>query len=713
MALRPTKRKDDERINSIMFGSVDPVAINPDEVIIDPADVIVDEVEINPDDVVIDDVVPDIEGINREVPASVRFELSGLESTDDKLSALRKYYPDAQAVGDNFLMTDPDTGQQMVFNIEGWMPSWGDLTGFAPEALGIAGGMGGAAVAGTLGTALSPIGTFAAGSAVGGVGYAAGKNTAQSFINDWYGNTDTRSLQDQALGVAGDVAIGAAGEGAGRLVAAGARTIGKPILDKAGDALYGLKARTLGGKADNTAAAAERLAVFDDVGVSPTPGMIARGDTGLRELAASRTPGYTQDGVRRVEDQLTSQWDNALGGQTGANAPSRGETGQVVKDSVEQFGKDAYAQTNRMYDEVGELAGNTPVTGAAVKEHLAKISTRFDKAGTSEKLNLGKTYEGVLGQTRAIVDDINKGASFTTVKEARTSINALARDAGTPAEKRMYEELSSALTRDMEDAAIRSGDDVLAKWKAADARYKRVMSDDDVISRRAIGEILNKESTESIYNLVQSSTKNSTAKITRILEQVKAGGGEAAAQEVFRGVFGRLGMNNKGVFSASTLVRDWNKMAPEARDAFMNVAGGSQLKNQMNRLAKAFAEFDAYQTQRGSFTQGLARTVGANVERSVGKLGTVGAVAHTAATGNPVGLATLGIYKFANFALGKSKESMFHNRQFVEWLAGLPRATNPQREISKLRKIADTVAGQTVRAEIRDYLSQLENEFQK
>lgn len=131
----------------------------------------------------------------------------------------------------------------------------------------------------------------------------------------------------------------------------------------------------------------------------------------------------------------------------GANAPSRGETGQVIKDSVEQFGKDAYAQTNRMYDEVGELAGNTPVTGAAVKEHLAKISTRFDKAGTSEKLNLGKTYEGVLGQTRAIVDDINKGASFTTVKEARTSINALARDAGTPAEKRMYEELSSALNR--------------------------------------------------------------------------------------------------------------------------------------------------------------------------------------------------------------------------------------------------------------------------
>ncbi|UXT56697.1 hypothetical protein FY134_03155 [Agrobacterium fabrum] len=712
MALRPTKRKD-ERVNSIMFGGVDDTAINPDEVIIDPNDVIVDEVEINPDDVVVDDVVPDLEGINREVPASVRFELSGLESPQDKLTALRKHYPDAQAVGENFLMTDPETGHQMVLNIEGWMPSWGDLTEFAPEALGIAGGMGGAAIAGAAGTALSPIGAFAAGSAGGGVGYAAGKNTAQSFINDWYGNTDTRSIADQALGVAGDVAIGAAGEGAGRLVAAGARAVGKPIIDKASNALFGLKARTLGGTADDTAAAAQRLAVFDDVGVSPTPGMIARGDTGLRELAASRTPGYTQDGVRSVEDQLTSQWDNALGGQTGANAPSRGETGQVIKDSVEQFGKDAYAQTNRMYDEVGELAGNTPVNGAAVKEHLAKISTRFDKAGTSEKLNLGKTYEGVLGQARAIVDDINKGASFTTVKEARTSINALARDAGTPAEKRMYEELSTALTRDMEDAAIRSGDDVLAKWKAADARYQRVMSDDDVISRRAMGEILNKESTESIYNLVQSSTKNSTAKITRILEQVKAGGGEAAAQEVFRGVFGRLGMNNKGVFSASTLVRDWNKMAPEARDAFMNVAGGSQLKNQMNRLAKAFAEFDAYQTQRGSFTQGLARTVGANVERSVGKLGTVGAVAHTAATGNPVGLATLGIYKFANLALGKSKESMFHNRQFVEWLAGLPRATNPQREISKLRKIADTVAGQTVRAEIRDYLSQLENEFQK
>lgn len=72
-------------------------------------------------------------------------------------------------------MTDPETGHQMVLNIEGWMPSWGDLTEFAPEALGIAGGMGGAAIAGAAGTALSPIGAFAAGSAGGGVGYAAGK----------------------------------------------------------------------------------------------------------------------------------------------------------------------------------------------------------------------------------------------------------------------------------------------------------------------------------------------------------------------------------------------------------------------------------------------------------------------------------------------------------------------------------------------------------
>lgn len=85
-----------------MFGGVDDTAINPDEVIIDPNDVIVDEVEINPDDVVVDDVVPDLEGINREVPASVRFELSGLESPQDKLTALRKHYPDAQAVGENF-----------------------------------------------------------------------------------------------------------------------------------------------------------------------------------------------------------------------------------------------------------------------------------------------------------------------------------------------------------------------------------------------------------------------------------------------------------------------------------------------------------------------------------------------------------------------------------------------------------------------------------
>jgi len=56
----------------------------------------------------------------RGAPSRVRMSVGASSKPEDKLSTLKKYYPDATVWGDdNFVYTDPDTKTKVLFNPEG------------------------------------------------------------------------------------------------------------------------------------------------------------------------------------------------------------------------------------------------------------------------------------------------------------------------------------------------------------------------------------------------------------------------------------------------------------------------------------------------------------------------------------------------------------------------------------------------------------------
>lgn len=684
--------------------------IVPDDEVILDEDVIVDEdVFIDPFDVTPDQEL-DVSKIGVEVPAKVRFEVSGLDSKADKLRALQKYYPDAEPVGDNFIMTNPETGADMVLNVEGWMPSWGDVAELGPEAVGAIAGLGGSILGGigggAAGTAVPVVGNatgaIAGGIAGGGAGYSAGKNLAQSGINWLYGNDDTRDLGDRALDVAGDFALGAAGEGAGRVVGAGAKYLG----GKAINALSGTAKRSVVGSADDAALAAQRLAPFEAAGVKPTPGMIQGTAGAAREQAVARSNPVVREGIADVEQQLAGKWDDALQGYTAGLEPSRAEAGQAIREGVRGHAASVRSTTNALYDDVAEATGEAPAVGTALNQFLTETTERFAKAGQSEKLNIGSTYEAVLSQAKALSDDVAKGGSFTTLKEARTAINDIAFNSTKASEKALFKQLGKAISEDMEATAKAVGDDALTKWQKANAHFTRTRDKADINGLKPMDSLIAKETPESIFQIISSGSKNNGTLVGKIMEQVRAGGGEDAVRQVGSTVFNRLGRNPRGEFSAARLVSDWDQLAPEAKTAFMKYNGGGAVRQSMDDLVAAMKQVTDYKAagRTNSFSDGVGQSFAKHLAQKL-----EGPAAIGAAVTSPTALAGVAAYKATQFIMGNAKNKMFSSPETIRWLTGAVRSNNPVREIGKLRLIMNKTADMALKAELRDYISEVEN----
>lgn len=701
----PTRRK------SVLFGDeyvptqVEEIEIDPndvvmdDDVIVDPSDVIADE------DVVMD--APSIEGIGREVPSSVRFEISGLDDPRDKLTALRKYYPDAEPAGDgNFVMTDPESGGRMVYNVEGWMPSWGDFAEFAPEAVGIAGSLVGGAGGGALGTLASPVAGNIAGAVAGsGAGYSAGKNLAQSGINWLYGNEDTRDIGDRALDVVGDVGIGAAGEGIGRGVQFAARKA-LPVLSRtAGKALDDLRYRAGYGAADDPVEAAAAFKAFDDVGAQPTPGMIAGGERGLRESSEARIMGTPeQRGLSRVEDQIATRRNDVLDGVSANGGMSRDASGQLIRESIEANRDGLRAASNAAYDELDNLVGSNPVTGTATKKWLTDKTATVAGMGESAKLNAGRIYGDALEQGKAIVADLDAGASFNQIKEARTMINDIAWGSSNKTESTLMKELSESLTKDMAETAKAAGEEVLKKWNAANTQYRAMLQRQGSDSLRQMDRDLNRESSAAIYNLVANGTKNNFAQANRILGQVRQGGGENAVRDVTRSVLDRVGVDNAGQFTATRFAKDWDTMTPEAKSMLAKYSGNPDLLARMNELSAAYKQLAKYTNQKGTFAESNARRLIKNIDRRIDSVSGPAMIA-SAMTGHVAAPVALAAYKGAKFIFDRAGRQFVDDPQLARWLAGVARSTNPAREIGKLGQIAQRTKSEANKAAIRDLIA--------
>lgn len=657
-----------------------------------------------------DDTPINVDKIEREAPASLRARVAGLNSTADKLRAIRAFAPDAQPFGsDNFIMTDPETSKPMLFNIEGWVPSLGDAAEFVPEAIGgVAGAVTGVAGA-ALGAPTGPVGSGAGAIAGGASGYAVGKRGTQKGLNWLFGDEDTRELDERLGSGATDLLVGATGEVAGPLagkaIGAGARGVSGLIGSAVPKVTENMAAREIGAMVDDGALAASRMKVFNDAGIKPTPGMIGGSRVAQAEAQAARNLPEVREGLDAVDEQFANRWGNIRQNMTGGSDLSAAEAGSLVRETVGDLSQTVRNKTSRMFDEVGDLTDDLPAVGNATDEFLATMSKEFKGAGQSAKLNLGPTYKDVLGQAEALRADIRGGTGFDALKDARTRIGEIAFDKNAPAATRsMYGRLYAAITKDMEATAAQGGDEALQAWKRATNFSKRTFQTNTPVSQPAMQKLLKKDTPESLYRMISSGVKNNGTKVNDIMKQVRLGGGQDAVQDVFSTTINKLGFNRQGEFSPTRWLTDYDAWAVEGKDAFFrHVKGGAKLRDEADNFRAAVKELADYQAsiKAGSKDRTLAK---AGMEWTNKLLADkqVGAVAAITTGGGSIPATATIMGK--NFLVAKASSKMFTNPETLKFLTRSMKGEPDKQVVSAMRKFIRTARDETAKAALREYL---------
>lgn len=601
----------------------------------------------------------------------------------------------------------------MLFNREGWLPSFGDMAEFVPEAIGgVSGALTGAAGA-VVGASAGPVGSGAGVVAGGATGYAVGKRATQRGLNWWFGDEDIRDIGERLAESATDLAVGATGEVAGPLATKAIGSAVRGVGNLAGRAVpnvtEGMAARELGSLVDDSALATQRLQTFTDAGIeNPTPGMIGGSRVAQAEAHAARDLPAVREGLDAVDDQFAGRWGDIRNKMTGGSDLSAAEAGAVMREAVGDLSLNVKAKTSRMFEEVGELTADLPAVGKATDEFVDGISKEFSKAGKSAKLNLGGTYKGVIEQADALRADVRSGAGFDALKEARTRIGEIAFDPNASAATRnMYGRLYGAITKDMEATAAQSGDAALSAWKRATNFSKRTKQNTGVVSTPSMQKLLKKDTPESLYRLISSGVKNNGTKVNDIMKQVRLGGGQEAVQDVFSTTINKLGVSKQGEFSASRWLTDYDAWADEAKDAFFrHVRNGSSLRKEADNFRAAVKELTEYQSSIKARRKD--RTLAkAGMEWANNMLGDkqVGALAGVASGGStlPVTVAVMG----KNFLVARASNKMFTNPETLKFLTRSVKGEPDNAVIGAMKKFVRTARDEATKAILRQYLQSI------
>jgi hypothetical protein len=660
-----------------------------------------------------DDTPINVEKIDREAPASLRARVSGLNSQEDRLRAVRSFAPDAQPFGDgNYIMTDPETNKPMLFNSEGWIPSLGDAADLIPDAVGgVTGALTGIAGA-AVGAPSGPVGSGAGAISGGATGYAAGRQGAQSGLNWWFGDDDTRDLGDKLTDSGKDLLVGATGEVAGPLATKAAGAAIRGVGSLAGRAVpnvtESMAAREVGKMVDDPAVAAQRLQTFNAGGIEPTPGMIGGAKVAQEEAQAARNLPAVRENLNAVDEQFANRWDGLRKDMTGGADLTPAEAGSRIRETVGNLSDNVKQKTSIMFDNVGEKTDGLPAVGKAIDEFFDGTAKEFSNAGKSVKLNLGTTYEDVLAQTDALRADIKAGTGFDALKEARTRIGEIAFDRNAPAATRnLYGRLYGAITKDMEATAAQGGEDALSAWKRATHFSKRTFQDDTAVSQPAMQKLLKKDTPESLYRLISSGVKNNGTKVNDILKQVRLGGGQDAVQEIFSTTINKLGVNKQGEFNPTRWLTDYDGWSNEAKDAFFRHAkGGAKLREEADKFRAAVKELTEYQSQvkAGAKDRTLAKA-GVEWANKMVADKTVGAFAGIASGGHSVPLTGAVIAK--NALVSRAQSRMFTNPETLKFMTRSISGESDKAVVGSMRKFVRTARDESAKAILRSYLQSI------
>ena len=584
-------------------------------------------------------------------PAQVRALVGTAQKPEDKLSTLKKFYPDAfvdPVDSENFIFTNPDTNMLTSYNPKG--VDAGDAPSLAREVVGQ---LGGAAAGASYGSRLGPAGAFA-----GGMLGAIGGDEAVNLAGRAFGMEDTRTPGEHLQ----DTAELALSEAAGNAIGAGVQK-GATMLAKG--AFRGGEAGRLGVE--------EAVSDAGRFGLSPSVAQATqKAYLDSIEQTLSRIPGGSgqiRTAVKTTTDRVQKAMDEKIKALAGSDVdPERagraiisgiGESGTKATPGSGYLGKFT-ATKNALYQQADNLIpGNTLVTPMQTRAMLNELT---NKIPNMPELNQYLTASGVRGISGAFPPQ--GPISYDAMRQIRTAIGEkltsfdLVGDIPRGDLKRLY----GALSEDLANAAAVAGPKAQAAMKRADQYYKAGISRVDNV----LEPLVKNRVPEMVMASIDRSIQKGGSTIRPIMRSLSEDERRIVAGSIIKRIGtarpSQQGASGEG-FSFETFLTNWNKLDLNAKDAMF---GWPELKGMRNDL-EALARWTERMRESSKAFANPSGTAGATAGTAAGWIGT-GMTAAGIMTGDARMLAFPAFMALGAVGANQAAKLMT-NRNFVRWLA--------------------------------------------
>jgi len=574
-------------------------------------------------------------------PKKVRAIVGNFDDPTRRLEAIKQYYPDAVSTSgtpmgeDNFIYTDPQTGQRTLYNPKGF--DMGDIVSVGRDVVsGVAGGFGGAAalVGGQLGPQVATPEEFytvpaAAALASEGAGQLYDR-AVDAFLPEPF-SVDRGGLVEQGTKAATNI---------------GMEIVGGKLVEKGIDALKaapGEITRRLAGVGKNRQATAQdRLKEASDLDVTlPSAGTVSQSPMLMFfERRMQDFPTSSPVVFEKFENFRTSaaQAVQNVASKYGRVVSEGGEIGESLLAGAEKGLAKFKKDQSKLYDAAFDLA---PDATGRVNNIIELRSKLVDELSKAEK-SLRPSMQAALDETDRLIADSQAGGGIDlkTLRQLRTNlrrkIDGLKRQ-GYGDSASYLDTVYASLTNDMKDSVLNYGGENANKALSKADIYTRNRQKFDV---QPVFEKLNKDKKTGVqaFNFLMQGTKESGAQLKKILRNIPP----AERGDIQASVLSRLGRTNPAgqdaieEFSTAKFLTNYSKLADSAKDAFFGKGGN---RAELDKLVAMFDDVKSADAFANNSRTGQSLGFMATLSPLAGGLGMigqgydVGSAATTAATG--------------------------------------------------------------------------------
>ena len=534
-------------------------------------------------------------------PTNIRAVVGSYDKPEDKLKALKQFYPDAEStdgsvLGDgNFVYTDPETKLITLFNeTEGGLfnmgMSAGDVVEFGREMANVMGGITGGTIATVAGQAgpqvFTPeeVLTVPAGAALGSEMAGQLYDGVMSLLlpEPVSRGTMAERTSKAAQNVMGEMI-------AGKLVQGG--------LNKVSETGGNVIRKILGVGAERRKESQKLIKQASSVGINmPTAGTATQSPF---LMFMEQRLGQMPTGAPVFAEQFDIFKKNIVEAVDIAakkyGDPKRegGAIGQVIKEGADKAKANFIATQTKLYDNAFDLVPNARGT----LENVKKLEVELTKQLSEAPKAFQPIMSDALKQIKALTE--KPDMSLTNVREVRTIIRLLIDPSGggmdvSKPSARYLKQVYDAVSKDMFAMVKNAGDEkAVNALKKADAyTLNRKKFDMNPI----VDKIIKFDQDVKAFNFLMQGTKESSENLNKILRNMPV-----EERKIIQGsMINRLGYQKPSGavdedFSTRTFLTNWNKLADSSKDALFGK--NNEARENLDKIVNVFRNInnaDAY-----------------------------------------------------------------------------------------------------------------------